>query len=762
MKNMKKMSLKKLLGTALFLILTLEVSSHPALASQAQDNKGGDLTPAERVYAAQLRAGGASHEAALAAVKARREEAQKKTPAAAPSQAHLDEIASLKKEKAEAEKKIELQAQELKRLNEIEDKRLKTLTGQDGGKSIPQADVLSIAEIARLQDENRKLAKALEGFEEGSRPYKTIKEELERTQSELEKVKREVEARSASKPNAPQTPPPMPQKAVSPTPPAPTSGDAMKRGGPPAPGAAAQTRGGPPPPPGSKTVVKKTAEEIQSETNTLLINQLNTQKKEIVDSINQIKALTSDDKREHMKLLVEELLGLLKTYAEQHITVPGQIAGTPKKQQEAVTAAVNNLMNRLDITTTMLQFSKNTDTKALNTEESDKFIARLTGFLEKAEQYIHEAKGNPLELKGSNFSIGDILVPKKATTNTLIKAVVEQTSENKSKSTLRDTLKILYDVDKIPLDKASKPEVDSEVAKALEEVAKSPNIFQDLSAADPEALRLLVDTSLSLNEIQQLWKKIPQGLKEAKLKVFSDNLFDAHPIKGMTAETDFLKLLQEKEISPQAIGLAPNGTTTGVFRNTVLRNFIKLKLIAEIVIGYRATLGSEEEIKIKALQSKNYAQKMHKESVEKGSSPIKDESLRKLNETIKGIEDEISALNKKREEFAPTIEIFDKIIMQLYALFAHTYTVPALFKDFLRTPEAQAIMSHPHAQKTTQILDQRTQEKEKKNLAELEERKRQGQEALALQKAEEERERQERIKRQQEAMEKKNKKDSTN
>ncbi|MBX9696631.1 MAG: hypothetical protein K2X53_00940 [Alphaproteobacteria bacterium] len=196
---MKKLSLKKLASTALLLVLALDVT-HPVLASNDAPIDYTKLSPEEARLARTLKAQGKVPSLIRAEIQKRKQETQESTTSGQ-NQKHLEEIKSLREEKAEAQQKLELQEKELERLRAVEearlreDERLKTLTGQDGGKSIPKADILSIAEIARLQDENKKLAKALEGFEEGSPTYKTLKDALNRVQSDLEKVRRDVDSR---------------------------------------------------------------------------------------------------------------------------------------------------------------------------------------------------------------------------------------------------------------------------------------------------------------------------------------------------------------------------------------------------------------------------------------------------------------------------------------------------------------------------------------------------------------------------------------
>jgi exonuclease VII small subunit len=196
---MKKLSLKKLASTALLLILALDVT-HPVLASDNTPIDVSKLSAEDASLARALKAEGKTPLEIRASLEKRKQEMQESTTSGQ-NQKHLEEIKSLREEKAEAQQKLELQEKELERLKAIEearlreDERLKTLTGQDGGKSIPKADILSIAEIARLQDENKKLAKALEGFEEGSPTYKTLKDALNRVQSDLEKVRRDVDSR---------------------------------------------------------------------------------------------------------------------------------------------------------------------------------------------------------------------------------------------------------------------------------------------------------------------------------------------------------------------------------------------------------------------------------------------------------------------------------------------------------------------------------------------------------------------------------------
>lgn len=710
---MKKIPLKKLLGTALLLTLSLE-SNHSALASKIDMSK---LSPNERSIVAALRRDGKSDDEITIILET--DKKNRTNTNSGPNQQHLDEIKNLhEKEKAEMQQKMDLQEKELQRLRTKEDERLHRLTGQDGGKSIPKMDILSIAEIARLQEENKKLARVLksieaEGFEEGDPTYKSIKERLERTQSELEKVKREVVSRSELSKNQPEHLPPMQQKPTNNiTNDTPQSGGLMKRGGPP-PRGGEMSRGGPPPRGGpiGGGVTEQTAEELKIENNKLLIGAFDKTISDLEKSISELETITSPAKKEQVKLLIREILGALKGYAQQNPQVPGDLGkGTVPVRQKKVMLWISNLVSRLNIEATITQFDKSSDVKALNTQELPEFISKLSGWLEKTEAYIHTTKGNPLELKGQNFVIGEVLVPKNVNEKTSSKDLTQKPAVQREESTLKDTLKVVFNSEGAA--GASK-----EVLDNLEYIKASPSVFSDISAKEPQALNLLEDASLSVSEIQELWAQIPEKIKNDKIQKFEEDLYNTDPIKGMKAETDFRALLDNEkrentEMSSRTIGLAKQGSKVGVYRDTTLKNFMKLKFIAEIILAYRATLGTKEDDELKLLKAKIDATNLHKESVEKGSSPVKEETLKRLSETIKSLEDDVIVTNKKKEVFDSLLKTTDKIVVRLHSLFAKDYVLPTFFKEFMRSSEAEAITQHPDVQKGIQDLEDKRRQRE--------------------------------------------------
>lgn len=196
---MKKIPLKKLLGTALFLILSLE-ATYPVFASKIDMSK---LSQAERITVSSMRKAGESDQQILQTLEdLRQQREEQNNNSSGQSQKHQEEIKSLKEAHTASQLKLEAQAKEIERLQEqerlrtMEDQRLRTLTGQDGGKSIPKMDVFSIAEIARLQEEVKALKETLAKLQEKSSRYQEIKKQLGLAQEELDNAKESVRLRS--------------------------------------------------------------------------------------------------------------------------------------------------------------------------------------------------------------------------------------------------------------------------------------------------------------------------------------------------------------------------------------------------------------------------------------------------------------------------------------------------------------------------------------------------------------------------------------
>jgi hypothetical protein len=659
---MNKKFLKKLAGTALLLVLALDIN-HPVLASNDAPIDYSKLSTEDATLARLLKFQGKNPDAIRAALEKRKMESLTKGMSGLNlGSSQHEEIKKLKQENAQLKESI----------------KTKDLSSPVTGQSVPQGVVHSVTEVARLQDENKKLSAALEGFQENSPTYKNLKEELERVRKELERAKTPTKSGLQLPPPKPgQLPPPIPQQTTTPT---------MTQGGPPLPGD--MVRGGPPP----KIDTKKSPEEIAKENNTALIKAIESKINGFKNEIESNKTISSLQNKEHLKLLIEEFFGALKTYAEQHPEVPGSINITIPTLNGG---PFGIFVSTLGISSSLVQIDNAKSVEA-NQKYLPALIEKLNDFLKKTEDFIHAKVGNPFKLpeKGpKNLALKDILVPPK----TVIKSTSEQlttpkTVTTKVASTLKDTVGMLLGVGIVS---TNDPSADTDLASKVSETLKDHTKVSDVikgKAAQIKELDLLIG-SATKDDIAKLWDTIPATIKEAKIGDLENALAQVG-VKGVAGEVDFNALLKHNNIAPSAIGLAisKDDATTATFRDKTLKNFIALKLIAEIVIGYRERLGGTEDEEISKLQAKIGAYKTHMGTVGSGESPVKDTNVQRYTSVIKDLVEKIAELEKKKELYKEPLETANKMILKLEETFkAEPYVVPKTFKEFMDSPVGQKI-----------------------------------------------------------------------
>lgn len=638
MNRMQKTLLKKLVGTGLFLILTLD-ASHPVFGTQINM---GSLSLSERKEVSLLRQQGKGDAEILEILKKQK---------SLSSLGHEEKIKALEQENA--------------RLRETMTKMSTDSTGM----SLPHNVVLNVTEIARLQDENRKLSAALEGFQENSPTYKNLKEQLVRVQKELELAK--IPQKSSSF-----TPPPL--KPPSGLPPVLT---------PQSPTMASSTISPPPIKQGGPVLgpVIKSPEEIAKENNISLIKTIDGEVEGIQKDIESNPTISSTQNKEHLKLLVEEFFGPLKEYLLQHPEVPGAKKIDTNFKTFVSVSGIKSALGEIE----------KAQSKEANTVRLPALIEKLNDFIKKTEHFIHTEQKNPFQMTGASLAIRDLLVPR----NTVVKSDSSVTSKpkvpsSKAMSTVKDTVSVLMGIpSKVP-DVNAALEFATEDQIKLKEDKVISAVLKKKAAAIPE-LSLLVDNtrSLSLTDIETLWDKIPESVKDSRLEAFHTALA-LEGVKGLAAEADFNALLQKNGISKSSIGTATkkDDEKTVQFRDGTLKPFVALKLIAEIVVAYRESLGGTEDDQISKLQAKIGAYKTHTSTVDNGTSPVRDTNLQRYATAIKELERQIAELEKKKEAFKIPIETANKIILKFEEIFkSDKFIVPKAFKDFMDSELGQKI-----------------------------------------------------------------------
>lgn len=647
--EMKKINLKKLSTTALLMILALDYN-YTLSASKQNIMTGRSREEVKEIL--ELRKQQKSDVEILKILntkKQQQEEQQLKS---------LNEKfgqLSLSTSSAEQEQKIKNLEEENRKLKEEKEQ-------VSSGKSIPQGVALNAADIGRLQDENKKLTAALEGFQENSPTYKNLKEQLERVQKELALAKGSKSPGGfppiPSSSNQGSTPPKLP----------PMMGQPPKMGMPPQ-----GPMQGPPVP------VQKSPEEIAQENNAALIKAIDDKIVGFEKEVDSNPTISSAQNKEHLKLLLREFFELLKTYAQEHPEVPGAKKIVPN---------LNTFVGLLGFTASLTEIEK-AQSKEANTERLPAFIEKLNDYIKKTEDFIHTTKGNPFELpeKGAqNFALRNVLIPLKggAQQNLGDEAPKKPQGASKATSTVKDTIGFLLGIGPVS---SENPKLTEKVSEALKHYDPDKGVSEilKLKADGISELKLLEDAKLTKESVDKLWNSIPSSIKEAKVKDLQDAL--ALPgVKGLAGEVDFNNLLKKNNILPANIGLATEESdkATALFRDDVLRPFVVLKLVSEIVTAYRSGLGGNQDDQIAGVQSKIGALKTLITSASQGSSPLKEQKIKGYQDQVKQLEEQIAKLEEEKKKFDEPIQVSNAIILKLESVFTTgQFVMPKSFKDFL-------------------------------------------------------------------------------